>query len=1039
MDATNLGTLLIRFAADISQYESMSRKMDVLVADSLLNIGRAAAQAAKMVASVIADSVGKYADFESAMTKSMAIMDDVSAKTRSQMERTARSMATTGLASAEDLAKGYYYLASAGLDAEQSMKALTVVQQFAQAGDMTLEAATEKLTDSVASLGLASKDAAVYMTNMSRVSDVLAKAGALTNASTEQFATSLRTKSAASMRQFNVELEEGVAVLGVFANQGIKAEASGEAFAIVMRDFQTAFLANREAWDNFGMSVYDAEGKLYGPIKLIAQLESKFANLTDEQKKASLGMLGFNDRSVSATYSLLGMSKEMERFRDALRDASGFAGTTAAKQLQSLQAQWVLMKHNVDEARIALGEQMAPEMRAIVESAKEATAANGAFRKELLTVGDTLKTVVSYIVQFGVSFYYTVKTIGNLVLIIGGVIYTLAEIVTLVIGVIVNGVIQMTNTVLKWFTRMWYTVKLMFWEGADFVAQVMIEMYNELVGYVNDAIDVLNEMGADIKPIEVTASTSVFDKELEHARKQLEDFNKNPDFFGQDFDKEIDADIDKFARGDSKGVQFMKAAAEGIASDWEKAGDMLLSFDRNLRNANDAAAAAKVETAAVAESAKQAATALSEFERAREAARGFAAVETPLIIAAKNLQRTAFEANIQQLHDLDKAMSESFQRQDTLLGMLADGLLTWEEFNDAIERTTLSFEEYEFALNKIGRYQDPYAKQLESVRDLRAQLKAGVIDVQTFNRAAGEALADENQFMDKDLFNAQSAGASMFGNGRSQYELGMPTGVEEQDQMNALLAQEVALKDSYDRQLAIIQQYHAQKVITDEEYARLEANMRANYARQAENFEKQKTHMILGSAESISDSLASIAADTAGKQSGFYKTMFAMSKAFAIADASVKIAQGIAAAAANPWPTNLAAMASVAAATASIVSNIMAVRMTSFEGGGMTPGGARAGGMDGKGGFLAMLHPNERVIDLESPKSRGDAMGGANVTVNVINNAGVSVETETSDDGKNITLLIERVRKQVASDIATGRGEIPRALQQTFALGRGRG
>ena len=35
----------------------------------------------------------------------------------------------------------------------------------------------------------------------------------------------------------------------------------------------------------------------------------------------------------------------------------------------------------------------------------------------------------------------------------------------------------------------------------------------------------------------------------------------------------------------------------------------------------------------------------------------------------------------------------------------------------------------------------------------------------------------------------------------------------------------------------------------------------------------------------------------------------------------------------------------------------------SFDGGGYTGSGARAGGLDGKGGFMAMLHPNETVLD----------------------------------------------------------------------------
>ena len=49
----------------------------------------------------------------------------------------------------------------------------------------------------------------------------------------------------------------------------------------------------------------------------------------------------------------------------------------------------------------------------------------------------------------------------------------------------------------------------------------------------------------------------------------------------------------------------------------------------------------------------------------------------------------------------------------------------------------------------------------------------------------------------------------------------------------------------------------------------------------------------------------------------------------------------------------------------------------SGDGGGYTGLGIRAGGVDGKGGFPAILHPNETVID----HTKGQSMGG-NATVN---------------------------------------------------------
>jgi hypothetical protein len=53
--------------------------------------------------------------------------------------------------------------------------------------------------------------------------------------------------------------------------------------------------------------------------------------------------------------------------------------------------------------------------------------------------------------------------------------------------------------------------------------------------------------------------------------------------------------------------------------------------------------------------------------------------------------------------------------------------------------------------------------------------------------------------------------------------------------------------------------------------------------------------------------------------------------------------------------------------------------LDNFEGGGFTGMGARVGGLDGRGGRLAMVHPNETVRD----HTKGQAMGGATVNFNI--------------------------------------------------------
>lgn len=56
-----------------------------------------------------------------------------------------------------------------------------------------------------------------------------------------------------------------------------------------------------------------------------------------------------------------------------------------------------------------------------------------------------------------------------------------------------------------------------------------------------------------------------------------------------------------------------------------------------------------------------------------------------------------------------------------------------------------------------------------------------------------------------------------------------------------------------------------------------------------------------------------------------------------------------------------------------------------FAGGGYTGSGSRSGGLDGKGGFPAMLHPNETVVD----HTKGDSGSGVTIVQNINVSTGV--------------------------------------------------
>ena len=70
--------------------------------------------------------------------------------------------------------------------------------------------------------------------------------------------------------------------------------------------------------------------------------------------------------------------------------------------------------------------------------------------------------------------------------------------------------------------------------------------------------------------------------------------------------------------------------------------------------------------------------------------------------------------------------------------------------------------------------------------------------------------------------------------------------------------------------------------------------------------------------------------------------------------------------------------------------------LPSFAGGGFTGTGARSGGLDGQGGFMAMLHPRESVIDHARP---GAMRGTSGTTTNVVINVDASGTKASGDPG----------------------------------------
>lgn len=511
---TEISNLLVRFGINASDYTRGIKQAQAQTAafqkEAQSNFQRIGASfTASLTAPLMAmrtAAIGAFTSFDEAMTKSLAIMDVTSEQTAA-MRKQALELGAASAAGPTKLAESYYYLASAGLNAEQSIAALPQVMKFSAAGALDLAQATELAVGSQAALGLKSKDAQQNLQNLTRVTDVIVRASKLAQGSTQDYATALSRDAAASMRSFNIELEEGMAVLTAYGEQNIKASLAGGMFGRSLRLLAQSARENAAQHQQLGFRVFDENtGKMRHMADIVENLETIMKGASAETRTYILSQLGFEALSQRAIMPLVGMSGSIRDFEKQLRSASGFSAKVAAKQMQSFANQMKVIKNSVTVAAIEVGQVLAPVIltaagaiktlvdrwRALTDETKRAVIGSGAVVALMATVG-----VVGPLLSSGLAMALgPLKMMGGAFASLGAIakpvlvglvslLFTLANPLKLAASLLVG----LQGGILFYFGPMMTVIK---W-AVSFAAAGLVVV--ERMGGINKALEAMKEAG----------------------------------------------------------------------------------------------------------------------------------------------------------------------------------------------------------------------------------------------------------------------------------------------------------------------------------------------------------------------------------------------------------------------------------------------------------------------------------------------------------------------------------------------------------------
>ena len=228
-----------------------------------------------------------------------------------------------------------------------------------------------------ASDGMEVADAAGYMStaltqfNLSgadatRVADTLAAGAGKALGSVSDMGEALNN-AGTTAATFNMGLEDTVGVLAAFASAGIVGAEGGTQLRSMLMSLTNQTAKQKAVMEEYGITLYDAQGNFVGMANLAGQLQDKLGGLDQETRNAAMATM-FGSYAIQGANILYKEGAQgIQEWTDAVSD-SGYAAEMASARTDNLQGDMEQLSGSFETLLINLGEGGQGPLRALVQT-----------------------------------------------------------------------------------------------------------------------------------------------------------------------------------------------------------------------------------------------------------------------------------------------------------------------------------------------------------------------------------------------------------------------------------------------------------------------------------------------------------------------------------------------------------------------------------------------------------------------------------------------------------------------------------------------
>ena len=332
--------------------------------EKLQNVGSAIEGAGQKLMPVTA-AVGGLAtaavkvasDFDSAMSQ-VAAVSGATGKELDALRDKAREMGSKTKFSASEAAEAMNYMAMAGWKTGDMLDGIEGIMNLAAASGEDLATTSDIVTDALTALGLSAADSGHF-------ADILAAASSNANTNVSLMGETFKY-CAPVAGALGFTAEDTAEAIGLMANAGIKSSQAGTAMRTMLTSLTGEVTFVGDAFGELTVQTTNADGSMRSLGDILTDCRAAFVQMSESEKAANAeALVGKN--AMSGFLAVMNAAPaDIEKLNSAINNCDGTAEKMAATMQDNLAGQLTILKSQLEELAISIGEILMPSIRQIV-------------------------------------------------------------------------------------------------------------------------------------------------------------------------------------------------------------------------------------------------------------------------------------------------------------------------------------------------------------------------------------------------------------------------------------------------------------------------------------------------------------------------------------------------------------------------------------------------------------------------------------------------------------------------------------------------